>query len=654
METETVTTTRFNPLSGYIRKQLTPPISYHSVKPGFTIANGTGSKLLMNTPTLHTATTFHFETTPNFSASTVINNMAKVSLPSEEKPAENRKSYLQTFSSFLTPLRDILTSFARRIQQQSGSTEDLFYDAEDDLPPQYESLFDMDGMDSFVSAVQHCEFEKQVPEFFDLSPEELKLNFAIKGDDKSALNVVVPEVVDSLATPTEEKGNKTEDDAVELDSDCLEISSKTQQTHLVETLPERPPPSKTMRIRRNRRQRKRENKSTNGKINNLELCKRRCASANSSFNPKSLNHKSKLTLHKNQTDKKRHAIESDIHNDLEMLSVSTSVDEVFDDLDEEFVVAEKISENLGKDDDDDTDIAIDQVISFNVDDFPAIEPPPSRNRWQGVSKNICNTIHQRFRCKPTAASPSKRTRQVSDCDSEDSFIVFARDSPITSPSTEDSPLATATTTTTASVQSPLQFNGTTSDICYLRRPFTPRRSVVRHLSECSDDSFICFEEDPRGDASPSTLGAQYSETDSDTDDYSSTDADETDEDEDDDAENDENEEDEEEEETVTRKTNQFVDSDSDDEEVTNNQPDSGFEEKKVSFNLNPKVHVMHTWDFAYRQARKGTWERFALDRCRFANRVRALEPVLSPVFNGEHRRRVFQSRFKEDGQLQHN
>lgn len=72
---------------------------------------------------------------------------------------------------------------------------------------------------------------------------------------------------------------------------------------------------------------------------------------------------------------------------------------------------------------------------------------------------------------------------------------------------------------------------------------------------------------------------------------------------------------------------------------------SGYEEKKVRFNLKPVVHVMRAWDFAYRQARKGDWEMAARDRERFRKRVADLEPVLGPALQSTLRDKIYAERF---------
>lgn len=78
------------------------------------------------------------------------------------------------------------------------------------------------------------------------------------------------------------------------------------------------------------------------------------------------------------------------------------------------------------------------------------------------------------------------------------------------------------------------------------------------------------------------------------------------------------------------------------------QLDSGFEEKRVSFDPNPVVHVMHAWNFAYRAARKGHWEDVARDRDRFQQRIERTCVYLNPVLTPEHREKIYRSRFADD------
>ena len=56
--------------------------------------------------------------------------------------------------------------------------------------------------------------------------------------------------------------------------------------------------------------------------------------------------------------------------------------------------------------------------------------------------------------------------------------------------------------------------------------------------------------------------------------------------------------------------------------------------KKVSFKPDYELTVVHpmiVWSFAYRQARKGTWEVDALDRLRFQKRIKEVDNILTPV-----------------------
>ncbi|XP_049883708.1 caldesmon [Pectinophora gossypiella] len=68
--------------------------------------------------------------------------------------------------------------------------------------------------------------------------------------------------------------------------------------------------------------------------------------------------------------------------------------------------------------------------------------------------------------------------------------------------------------------------------------------------------------------------------------------------------------------------------------------------KRVSFSEKPpKVHVMRVWTFAARQARAGHWERHALDRERFKRRIADVDMAVSWVLKPQHRSRVMFQRF---------
>lgn len=68
--------------------------------------------------------------------------------------------------------------------------------------------------------------------------------------------------------------------------------------------------------------------------------------------------------------------------------------------------------------------------------------------------------------------------------------------------------------------------------------------------------------------------------------------------------------------------------------------------KKVQFSSQPpKVHVMRVWSFAARQARAGHWERYALDRDRFKRRIADVDMAVSWVLKPQHRARIKFQRF---------
>ncbi|KAH8413981.1 hypothetical protein KR215_011996 [Drosophila sulfurigaster] len=128
----------------------------------------------------------------------------------------------------------------------------------------------------------------------------------------------------------------------------------------------------------------------------------------------------------------------------------------------------------------------------------------------------------------------------------------------------------------------------------------------RSISECSDDSFICFEDDT--DLKDTNLPDDCINFD-DQADFNSTD-------------------------------------NTDDCKFDSQEQDADQEfTKKVRFNLKPKVHVMHTWDFAYRAARKGAWQEIARDRDRFQQRIKRVAPTIDIVLNSNHREKVYRDRF---------
>lgn len=135
----------------------------------------------------------------------------------------------------------------------------------------------------------------------------------------------------------------------------------------------------------------------------------------------------------------------------------------------------------------------------------------------------------------------------------------------------------------------------------------------RSLSECSEDSFICFEDD-----------AEEEDEDNEEDD-------EEDEDDDDDS------------------SVQFAacgeEDDAEELKACECSNDSSTSVKKVRFNMKPEVHVMLAWDYAYRAARKSEWQVMARDRARFQQRIKRISPILNAVLTPVHRENVYQARF---------
>ena len=62
---------------------------------------------------------------------------------------------------------------------------------------------------------------------------------------------------------------------------------------------------------------------------------------------------------------------------------------------------------------------------------------------------------------------------------------------------------------------------------------------------------------------------------------------------------------------------------------------------KVRFHETPNIKYMICWGFAYRNARKGHWQQFAIDRCRFKDRIKSLEPILNDILSHHFRDYIF-------------
>lgn len=65
----------------------------------------------------------------------------------------------------------------------------------------------------------------------------------------------------------------------------------------------------------------------------------------------------------------------------------------------------------------------------------------------------------------------------------------------------------------------------------------------------------------------------------------------------------------------------------------------------MSFAPTPIIHIMVTWNYAYRAARKGQWEEMARDSERFKGRINSIAAVLNPILTSKHRSKVWQERF---------
>ncbi|KAE8593883.1 hypothetical protein XENTR_v10019360 [Xenopus tropicalis] len=68
--------------------------------------------------------------------------------------------------------------------------------------------------------------------------------------------------------------------------------------------------------------------------------------------------------------------------------------------------------------------------------------------------------------------------------------------------------------------------------------------------------------------------------------------------------------------------------------------DGGFI-KRVHFSPTVTVHHMVVWSYAYRMARKGPWEEYARDRCRFQRRIAEAEGVISYLLETQHREKIW-------------
>lgn len=225
------------------------------------------------------------------------------------------------------------------------------------------------------------------------------------------------------------------------------------------------------------------------------------------------NKKSKRKSGKNKKEKVRHELALKIHEDCDTEIETLSTDE----WDEPIVIVTASPTKKSP--------TIDQpncnnnnspAASFSTDDFPAM--PLSKQTWELPKLSQC-----------LAAFKGKRQRQISECDSEDSFIVFDSENEKFTPSSVES----------------------NQSICDRIRNRLSMGGRQRQISESSDDDFICFE-------------MEQSDAESDCDDVDeNVDCDE---------------------ETLT--SDSECESEVDGKSSGTNPPDSGFEDKKVSLYSN--------------------------------------------------------------------
>lgn len=58
--------------------------------------------------------------------------------------------------------------------------------------------------------------------------------------------------------------------------------------------------------------------------------------------------------------------------------------------------------------------------------------------------------------------------------------------------------------------------------------------------------------------------------------------------------------------------------------------------RKVQFIDKPNIKILHTWQFAYMQARRDKWQQAARDRTRFEMRIKKLSEIISPILEKKY------------------
>lgn len=253
-----------------------------------------------------------------------------------------------------------------------------------------------------------------------------------------------------------------------------------------------------------------------------------------------------VAISKNRNVKSRHELAQNIHDDLEDCTMDA---------------------HWAEDEDDDDHIDVEMVMAPTLNVSETITRPERANMIEEKRPGCIFTTFFNFGfggrslCKPWPMSTSKlapyskqqyQTTQsprcrLKDSESDDSFIMFAEDSPKTTPTVE------------TVLQNSMGIKGMANPFysCMRKKAVTRQRQ----LSECSDD-FICFEYDgdhvdnDQEDDEDDVFDNSDSESESDSDDESN----------------------------FAEESESESESDIDDEHLSTGtyQPDSGFEEKKVS------------------------------------------------------------------------
>ncbi len=164
---------------------------------------------------------------------------------------------------------------------------------------------------------------------------------------------------------------------------------------------------------------------------------------------------------KNRKEKDRHALALKIHEDCETEIETMSTDE----WDEPLVIITTNSTVPSIEASPET--LTSKVVSFSTEDFPAM-PQCTKQIWELPRLSHCLA----------ALNGKRKQRQLSECDSEDSFIVFDNNDKLTPSSVESNQ------SICDRIRSRLSMGGSGGGSSGGRQ---------RQLSESSDDDFICFE-----------------------------------------------------------------------------------------------------------------------------------------------------------------